>query len=334
MGYPVTEWKDRTVENPRTYTMLDNGDGTYTLIPAPGTVYEEGTPVSAALMNKIEQGIAAAVPKSGTNITDANALTEEGNYNVGATWTGSPHAGTNGANQGYLQHYQWSFINNMYALQVHTEVNANKLRRYRIKDNGVWQPWTEFITSEGGTITKSLILSRAGAQLKLTGANRDGGLFTSDDYIYLTDWETVSKGLRINMATGWAEVNDGTGWRPVGSGIQMGKPRTANLTTNGSNTWQTALDITGAMGRIERVSGNGFSGTLRVTIDGMMDEYALPSDSTLYFYVGHNINGDDLFNQVAAEDSIYFYNSLKIEIKSINSSSNVTAKYRLKAGTP
>ena len=56
MSYTPTEWKDRVVEKPRTFNMQNNPDGTVTLTPAPGTVVQEGTPVNAANLNKIEQG--------------------------------------------------------------------------------------------------------------------------------------------------------------------------------------------------------------------------------------------------------------------------------------
>lgn len=58
MAYQKTVWKDQDVENPRTYVMRDNGDDTVTLLDAFGTVTELGTPVNAANMNKIEDGIA------------------------------------------------------------------------------------------------------------------------------------------------------------------------------------------------------------------------------------------------------------------------------------
>ena len=58
MAYNPTQWKDRVVERPRTYSLQDNGDGTYTLLPMPGNIIEPGTPVNAGNMNKIEQGIA------------------------------------------------------------------------------------------------------------------------------------------------------------------------------------------------------------------------------------------------------------------------------------
>lgn len=69
MAYQKQTWTDRNVETPRTYTMVENQDGTVTLIPAPGTVTAEGTPVSAARMNHIEDGIDGAVCKSGDTMT-------------------------------------------------------------------------------------------------------------------------------------------------------------------------------------------------------------------------------------------------------------------------
>ncbi|OQB11270.1 MAG: hypothetical protein BWY15_02478 [Firmicutes bacterium ADurb.Bin193] len=49
------EFKDRIVEFPNRYSLTDNGDGTYTLIPFPGEITEEGTPINAANMNEIVQ---------------------------------------------------------------------------------------------------------------------------------------------------------------------------------------------------------------------------------------------------------------------------------------
>lgn len=57
MNYTPTEWRDRAVERPRNYRATSNPDGTITLTPEPGTVHEEGTPVNAARMNNIENGL-------------------------------------------------------------------------------------------------------------------------------------------------------------------------------------------------------------------------------------------------------------------------------------
>lgn len=57
MAYQKTVWKDQEVENPRTYSVRQNLDGTITLLDAFGEITEIGTPVNAENMNKIEQGI-------------------------------------------------------------------------------------------------------------------------------------------------------------------------------------------------------------------------------------------------------------------------------------
>lgn len=57
MAYKKTFWKDRIVEKPNTYRKVENTDGTITLYPITGQVIEKGTPVSAANLNKLENGI-------------------------------------------------------------------------------------------------------------------------------------------------------------------------------------------------------------------------------------------------------------------------------------
>lgn len=80
MAYQKTEWKDQNVENPRTYSMRDNGNDTVTLLDAFGTVTELGTPVNAENMNKIENGIANAVDlDSAQNITGKKIFTNNVN---------------------------------------------------------------------------------------------------------------------------------------------------------------------------------------------------------------------------------------------------------------
>jgi len=39
---------DRVVQYPNRYTLTDNGDGTYTITPAPGTITAAGTPLNKA----------------------------------------------------------------------------------------------------------------------------------------------------------------------------------------------------------------------------------------------------------------------------------------------
>lgn len=50
-------WKDRVVEKPRTFNIQNNPDGTVTLLPAPGQIIQEGTPVNATNLNGLENDL-------------------------------------------------------------------------------------------------------------------------------------------------------------------------------------------------------------------------------------------------------------------------------------
>lgn len=55
--YSKTNWQDHVVEKPDTYTQTTNPDGTIKLTPAPGTIIQQGTPMSATNFNNMENGI-------------------------------------------------------------------------------------------------------------------------------------------------------------------------------------------------------------------------------------------------------------------------------------
>lgn len=65
--YNVLLWKDHAVTPDKTYRVIENGDGTITLVPA-GKIIQQGTNMSAVNFNNMEQGILAA------NITGIEAL--------------------------------------------------------------------------------------------------------------------------------------------------------------------------------------------------------------------------------------------------------------------
>lgn len=60
MAYARTNWKDHVVTRPKTYTKVDNSDGSMTFKDAPGEVLQQGTPQSATNFNHAEEGIEAA----------------------------------------------------------------------------------------------------------------------------------------------------------------------------------------------------------------------------------------------------------------------------------
>lgn len=59
----LPEWKDRRVERENTYKVLNNKDGTITLMPVTGEIYEPGTPLNALNLNKINSQLSEKVQK-------------------------------------------------------------------------------------------------------------------------------------------------------------------------------------------------------------------------------------------------------------------------------
>lgn len=60
MPYPQTDWKDHVPQYPQRVRLVDNGDGTYNIVPEPGEIVQQGTPMSATNFNNMEGGIGAA----------------------------------------------------------------------------------------------------------------------------------------------------------------------------------------------------------------------------------------------------------------------------------
>ena len=54
--YPWQYWLDHVTDPSNVFTVVDNGDGTYTITPA-GTVMQQGTPQDQAHFNNIEAGV-------------------------------------------------------------------------------------------------------------------------------------------------------------------------------------------------------------------------------------------------------------------------------------
>lgn len=117
MAYTKTEWKDQNVENPRTYSVRDNGDSTVTLMDAFGTVTERGTPVNAENMNKIENGIANAVDKdsnqtiTGTKVFNGASPIKLGK--AGGTYTEIQYTSDGSARLGGLRNIREGNSDNM-----------------------------------------------------------------------------------------------------------------------------------------------------------------------------------------------------------------------------
>ena len=106
--YEPIHWKDHTTQRPRTYTPIHNEDGTITLVPANGEIYQQGTPLSAENLNHMEQGIInndARLPVAEICNIDLSGVTEElyprvtllaGGYGYGVGGYGETPAGGTG----------------------------------------------------------------------------------------------------------------------------------------------------------------------------------------------------------------------------------------------
>ena len=57
MANKRTKWVDHVVEKPNTYRETVNGDGTVTHEDASGEVIQQGTPISATNLNKLEEAL-------------------------------------------------------------------------------------------------------------------------------------------------------------------------------------------------------------------------------------------------------------------------------------
>ena len=77
MPYTKRVWVDRSVEKPLTYNIVDNVDGTKTLVPAEGTIITAGTAITAANMNAHEDGIFDAVAAAESAIATTTTFTNK-----------------------------------------------------------------------------------------------------------------------------------------------------------------------------------------------------------------------------------------------------------------
>ena len=83
MPYDKQTWVDRQVQNPMTFVLTNNADGTITLTPSPGAITSEGSLLLAERMNHMEDGIALVndrIDKELKTITDCNEALETGIY--------------------------------------------------------------------------------------------------------------------------------------------------------------------------------------------------------------------------------------------------------------
>lgn len=114
--YEKTNWVDHVVERNNTYAITENTDGTYTVVPEPGQVIQQGTSLNAENFNNMENGIEQAHEKLEEKL-DKEGGTITGDLIIGgkATVTGgldgsgekieniaAPENSDDAANKGYV----------------------------------------------------------------------------------------------------------------------------------------------------------------------------------------------------------------------------------------
>ncbi len=68
------QWEDFVALNSDVFVITDNGDGTVTIVDAPGEVLQEGTSVNSENLNRIEQGIHDIVQEDSNNLKKGDNL--------------------------------------------------------------------------------------------------------------------------------------------------------------------------------------------------------------------------------------------------------------------
>jgi hypothetical protein len=73
-------WQDENVQYPNRYTKTENGDGTIDLVPYPGQTLQEGTPLNAANLQRINAAINAASCAATIVIAAADTVNPRADY--------------------------------------------------------------------------------------------------------------------------------------------------------------------------------------------------------------------------------------------------------------
>lgn len=137
----LPNWKDRRVERENTFTLLHNNDGTITLIPVTGEIYEQGTPLNAVNLNTLNSAIENLKSLLNETITRMNATNNIYNivsngsfYGDGRCWecTGDFWSGTYDG-FGFKKRGCGAIKNQQVSNSTSTEKYLQTYKAYRVK---------------------------------------------------------------------------------------------------------------------------------------------------------------------------------------------------------
>lgn len=298
MAYTPTNWEDRVVDNPRTYDVQNNPDGTITLIPKPGVVHQSGTPVNASNMNNIEEGISEKVSKSGDTMTDDLRI-------YGGVYPSKADATSSAAPDTYPP-------------------GMSMIRLDGGTANGWPVNYGVVVTFVASSYIRSyqLVVEKTSAKQFIRSVNSAGSEWE--------DWQQIITSSTIRTSNGYLEYNDGSEWMPVG--LIANKPRTADLEQSDAtqNTWYTVVNVSSGKGRLTRISAASTHSTIlnndievRITIDGSAVIHS-PTLSNLARGLQH-LNSTDGMRTVDIWLNSEFLSSMKVEVRQTRLSSTNSA---------
>lgn len=139
-------FKDRVVERPNTYRMVNNGDGTVTLTRANGNVLEEGTPLNSENLNAMQDFVFTTVNEMITywedyshmlghdvnTVFNANGSITETIINVGNSQQLAQKDTVFNSDGSILETYIWHNVKKKFT--VKTIFNADGSIKYEVRE--------------------------------------------------------------------------------------------------------------------------------------------------------------------------------------------------------
>ena len=185
---------DRIVENPRTFTIQNNPDGTVTLIPAPGTILQEGTPVNATNLNAIEESIATHEEDA----TTAHGINTKIEKPTSAT---ADRIACFDTNQNKLKDGGKAVADLMMASSTAGlyEIHLNATERTSVEANTSFQKLKESKIGIGGTLRISFELSGGGISINVEGRIYRNGVAVGTLRAHTGNYSTYTEDI-----SGWS----------------------------------------------------------------------------------------------------------------------------------
>jgi hypothetical protein len=269
MAYTPFNWTDRNVQNPRQYK--DQNNNVLILTPDPGTVTEEGTPVTAQRMNALEQGLYTETQTPTNSVT-----TEETVASISL-----PSTAVNGMLQAVLKGNTLAVLSR--------DADTNSYTKLFIRCNG----------SDGSTVftdsaTSKTVTANGSVRIKENAAYFTGGYLnvaSSADFAFGTGDFTFETNIKLNtLPSSYYLIAGQT--NPNGLSILI------TPTSIGVGKSLISVDVianaTIPVGEEFHLAVTRESGTLRVFLNGVKLSEGTYANNYVQGGVNFGIDGDNL----------------------------------------